>query len=201
VRTILLVLFILLSGQRAVAGVTEVVIEGNIPINFMIGANGYYVNHQVGTAIFQEKVQGISSLMPLARAGVSFTTDNEMKIEALAGAGYMTNAAFSAGFYNADLALLFKYGRKVYVGPHVGVVGFNAADWKGNNDIKFDKTTGFIVGVASKSELGKYADLNYGLDYMSAKFKVASKGAGVTVSDSKLDASGILLLMGISLHF
>jgi hypothetical protein len=202
ISTVLTLIATLFWTQVACAEGIDIVLEANIPLLISPSARDFSTYYQGYSLGISEKVEGVTSLIPMARAGVSFSpAGDSFKVQALGGVGYLWNAAFSSSVLNGDLALLFKTGSRMYLGPHIGIMSFSAAKWAGTNEVTFDKSTGIDFGLAIKNEIGKNTDINFGIDYLAAKFKVLGTEPRVTASSNELDASGVMITTGVSMHF
>lgn len=189
---LLLSFFIILINQTVYAFESEFVFEANVPITTNTNYNSLVVS--------SDKDDSQVGLLPLVRAGISFDTINETKTQFLVGIGNLYNDALTSRTYNADLGLLFKCLHS-YAGPHLGLMYFDSAKWSRNGDVNFKSTTGFTAGLVAKTELNKYTDMNFGIDYLSAKLKANDNSRSFSTSDNNYDISSILFVVGVSLHY
>jgi hypothetical protein len=161
---------------------------------FEVEKSGYYY-------YYSDAIEGSGSWMPTLKAGIGIDT-RVLYIDVTGGLGHLYNVAFTANMYVADVALRFKLGRVVTLGPHVGVVKFDPT-WEGelsdSDDVELSECTGFMPGLCFTAG-GKIASFSLSLDYLSASFDVETYH-GWRASEDTLDISGFSLSLGVLLRF
>lgn len=158
---------------------------------FEVERSGYY----------WDTVEGTGSWMPTLKAGIGIDTSS-LYIDVTGGLGYLWNDAFHANMYLADVAVRFKLGRVVTLGPHISVVSFDPT-WEGelsdSDDVELSECTGFMPGLCLTAG-GKIVSFSLSLDYLSASFDVETHN-GWRANDDSLDMSGLSLNLGVLLRF
>lgn len=174
----------------------DFVLEIN-PLSYLLSPD--VDNFQVTDGILLEEVEGIGSLYPNLKAGIGFESET-MIFDILGGVGYLWNDAFTASTFSGDLILRLKVDRQgiFTVGPHVGFIYFDP-DYDGTAPVNLGSDTGLVGGVAFTVGSSRVA-FSAALDYLKAEFDVSTSG-GWTASQSQLDLSGFLVLLGVQFRF
>lgn len=177
------------------------------PASFLISpdADGFEVERYYSSYYYSyyesDTIEGSGSWMPTLKAGIGIDT-SPLYLDFTGGFGYLYNGAFTATMYVADVALRFKLGRVVTLGPHIGVVKFDPT-WEGelsdSDDVELSDCTGFMPGLCFTAG-GKIASFSLSLDYLSASFDVETYH-GWRASEDTLDISGFSLSLGVLLRF
>jgi hypothetical protein len=156
-------------------------------------ADGFSVTGPNG----KEEVSLISSI-PTVTAGIALPI-TEGYIDLKAGAGLLLNGALSS-FMVCGLAGLYVEARpSMLLGPHFGIAHFTEPDWWGNNDVTLSSSTGFLVGVHLAA--GDRIAYLLSVDYLSVAFDAQAAPETITMSDDRLDMSGIAIQFGIRAQF
>lgn len=136
--------------------------------------------------------EGASSWTPTINMGVGIDTKTGY-LDITGCAGYFWNNAFDTTMYGADVAYRFKVGDNMTIGPHVGVLFFNAPSVGIAKEVRFDSTTGYNPGIAFS--IGQKLAFDIHVDYLYASFDIKDAG-GWTFNNNSLDMSGMLIQLG-----
>jgi len=144
----------------------------------------------------QDRVEGIGSFLPKMNLGLGISVP-VIYIDITGGAGYLYNGGVSSPVFSTNLALRFKLGRFVTLGPHIGFLFLNPK-WSGelsdSDDVKLSKDTGFNPGLCFT--VGHpIVGFSMSIDYVAATFDVETFN-GWTAPD-QLEMSGISLNLGL----
>lgn len=145
-----------------------------------------------------EEIEGIGSWLPSARAGIRINTP-AVGFDITGGGGILYNGAVDGSFTVVDFAANFNAGKKVSVGPHVGLISFGDLDWSGDADIDLEGSSGLVAGLVLNTG-GKAARFYLSIDYIEAEFDVET-GSGWVANDNTLDMSGVGVQAGLLLKF
>lgn len=188
---ILMTLFSWMVSASAKTDWSVEVLPGSMLANFK--ADEFTVSGPGGTT-----QPSLVSTLPNLSAGVSFSQP-EGFLDIKAGAGMLLNANLSALMVDGSVGYYYEVRPSILFGPHAALAYFSAPDWWGSDDIEFSGTTGFLLGIHLCA--GDRISYNLSLDYLSASFDVKSVPDGLTVDQSKLDMSGIIIQFGIRAQF
>ena len=150
----------------------------------------------------EERIESSASWLPMLNVGIGISIPS-FYIDLTGGAGFIVNGAFYSPIYSTDLALRFKLGKTVTLGPHVGAV-FLDPSWdgetSGTNEVYFSNSTGLMSGLCFTIGHSKVA-FSLSLDYFFTTFDVETNtAAGWQAKNDKLDLSGFSINMGVILR-
>lgn len=171
---------------------------------------------EVRSGLVTEELSGYVSSIPSLKLGLGIETEPAY-IDLTGGGGALfalveTDSALDSSsdfdalvspFVRGDVAVRFKLGDIVTLGPTVGVIHFWAPDWPGDIDVEFDDATGITGGLALTAGM-EAVSFSLRLEYIDAVFDVDSvNGASPSFSgsDDELDMSGIGFQIGVICHF
>ena len=189
--------------------------QAQSPVSFVLNASplsmlispdidGFSVNKSSGSygyTYYEEQIQGFGSFTPSFKAGIGIRL-SILYLDITGGLGYSYNAAFNAPFYGGDLALRFKLGKVVTIGPHFGTM-IMKPKWTGSGDFSnsdyIDFSTIFAFVVGPTFTLGKKVCFVTSIDYVMGKSDVTTTN-GWVANSSELNLSGFQLNYGILLR-
>lgn len=173
------------------------------PGSFLISpdVDGFKVDRSSSYYYYSETIEGSGSWMPTIKLGIGIDTP-PLYLDLTGGFGHLWNDAFSANMFLGDVAVRFKLGRVITLGPHISVVRFDPT-WEGDlytdsDDVKLSGCTSFMPGLCLTIG-GKMLSFSFSLDYLNASFDVETHN-GWRASEDALDISGFSLNLGVLLR-
>ncbi|MFH0783437.1 MAG: hypothetical protein V2B20_15995 [Pseudomonadota bacterium] len=194
-KKIVLLLFILAFTPSVSMAGTDFVLSvhpGSLlispDVDGFTASNGYY----------SEEISGVGSWIPSINGGVGFDLPS-MYIDLTVGTGYLVNGAFTGPFYQGDVALRFKLGQVITLGPHLSLIRYDLS-WDGSENVELSPTTGVAPGLCLTAG-GKKVAFSMNLDYVNASVDAESQDRNVRLSSDSIDLSGIALSLGVIFRF
>jgi hypothetical protein len=161
--------------------------------------DGFSVYHYGGWTSYEDRVEGVGSFLPRLNLGIGISVP-VIYIDITGGVGVLINGGIIAPFYTPDLAIKFKLGRFITLGPHIGMLFMNPT-WNGQNsdseDVEFSADTGFNTGLCFTAGHPKVG-FSMTLDYVSQTFNVETFNEWY--GPDELDMSGFSINLGLYLR-
>jgi hypothetical protein len=176
------------------------------PVSFAVQVNplGFLISpdvddFEVTNGMISEDVEGFGSYTPNLKLGMSLDA-GEADIDILGGVGWLGNLIFDGTYYTGEVAFRVKPGDgKFTIGPRVGWIGLDDADWSDDADIDFEGNDGWFAGVALTLG-GETASFSASIDYVDVVYDVEASGGWVP-NDTEIDMSGYWINLGLMLRF
>jgi len=134
--------------------------------------------------------------MPNIAAGVGMDI-NDFYLEVTGGAGVLINDNFRAYMLEASAALNMPLNESCMLGPRAGVMYFVDPEWTENDDVEFDETAGFLLGL--QLTMGDKIQYLVSVDMIDMSMD-ADIAAGVEAED-ELDFTGLAIQFGVRGEF
>lgn len=197
VNSIFFLVIGLIIGHPAMAANINFVIDAQ-PLSILYAPKAEDLTAYGSGIIISESFEGNVSWFPSIRAGIGIDS-RAMNIDFTVGGGYISNDVWSSALGRGDVALHFKLGNIITLGPHVGVGYFMKPEFENIfKNLEFSNAVGFIGGL--DFSVGKMVSFLLSIDYVSASFDVEAE-PGWSVSDNSMDISGFAIQAGIMGRF
>ena len=131
-------------------------------------------------------------------SGGAGTEMGNFYVDLTGGAGLLINDSFRSFLLQAMLAASYQASESFDIGPHAGLIYFIDPSWVENDDVAFDDTPGFLLGVGMS--MGDRIRYLISLDLISAKFD-AEPAPGVQTTDDDFKLTGIGFQFGVRGEF
>lgn len=192
----LLLLAFAVNGQDRLTKVVNFEMQVN-PLGLLFSPD--VDDFEVTNGSITEDINGFASFTPNVKLGLNFDT-GPVDVDILGGYGYLWNMVFDGDYYTAELAVKFKPGHDHFtIGPHVGWIEMDDADWQDDADINLKGNDGWYAGLALTVG-GKTASFNCSVDYVDVSYDVEASGSWIP-NDTELDLSGYWINLGLVLRF
>ena len=150
---------------------------------------------------YEDRIEGFGSFVPSLNAGVGIAT-RVMYIDITGQIGYLVNGAFDGAFFGGDVALRFRLGRAVSIGPHISFIGTDLS-WGGVNSsgsVEIDDPTGTALGLSFTAG-HPMISFSLNLDLVTFEEAYVDTWDGWYADRSYLDLSGFSINMGVIFRF
>jgi len=135
--------------------------------------------------------------MPNIAAGVGIDI-KDFYLDITGGAGVLINDNFRSYMLEASAALNMPLSESCMLGPRAGVVYFVDPEWTENDDVDFDDTAGFLLGL--QLTMGDKIQYLVSVDVLDMSMD-ADVAANVIPEDDELDFTGLAIQFGVRGEF